>query len=205
MVVVSTSGATLTEASGRELIDFHGAYGPTILGHNDPDVDLAVAEALRTLDHVGIGVTPAEVELAELLVEHVPSVEQVFLTSSGSEATYHALRLARAVTGRTKIVKFQGCYHGWHDSIALNVISSAEKLGQKDPLSAGSLSSVLDETVVLPFNDGGAVERALAERDVAAVILEPVPHGVGAIIPEQDFLNRLRNACTATDTVLIFD
>jgi glutamate-1-semialdehyde 2,1-aminomutase len=146
-----------------------------------------------------------EIELAELLVEHVPSVDRVFLTASGSEATYHALRLARASTGRQKIVKFQGCYHGWHDSIALNVISPADRLGHRDPLSAGAMEPVLDATVVLPFNDPDAVDLALADRDVAAVIIEPIPHAIGALLPQPGFLERIRAACTRTDTVLIFD
>ncbi len=205
LVIGSTDGASITDASGRRLVDFHGAYGPTILGHNDPDVDQAVIETMRSVDHVGLGVSLPEIELAELMVEHVPSVEKVFLTASGSEATYHALRLSRAATGRTRIVKFQGCYHGWHDSIALNVITPAERLGQKDPLSAGALSAVLDETIVLPFNDPGAVEDALSDRDVAAVILEPVPHAIGVLVPHQEFLERIRAACTKTGTVLIFD
>jgi glutamate-1-semialdehyde 2,1-aminomutase len=205
LVIVSTSGATITDADGRTLIDFHGAYGPTILGHNDPDVDRAVSETMSTIDHVGVGVSLPEIDLAELIVHHVPSVERVFLTSSGSEATYHALRLSRAVTGRTKIAKFQGCYHGWHDSVVLNVITPAERLGELDPHSAGSMTAVTEATVVLPFNDPDAVDRALADRDVAAVILEPIPHAIGVLLPEQTFLERLREACTRTGTVLIFD
>ena len=205
LVVTSTARATITDADGRTLIDFHGAYGPTILGHNDEDVDRAVMETLRTVDHVGIGVSIPEIELAELLVQHVPSVDRVFLTASGSEATYHALRLARAATGRQKIVKFQGCYHGWHDSIALNVISAADRLGQRDPLSAGAMQPVLDATIVVPFNDPDAVDQALADRDVAAVIIEPIPHAIGTLLPQPGFLERIRAACTRTDTVLIFD
>ncbi len=205
MVIASTSGATLTDVTGRTLVDFHGAYGPTILGHNDPDVDRAVHEATRTIDHVGVGVSLPEIELGELICEHIPSVERIFLTASGSEATYHALRLARAVTGRLKIAKFQGCYHGWHDSVILNVITPAERLGQLDPHSAGSIPAVTEATVVLPFNDPDAVDAALAGRDIAAVIIEPIPHAVGVLLPQQEFLDRLRAACTRTDTVLIFD
>ena len=97
---------------------------------------------------MGVGVTPVEIELAERLVDVVPSLEKVLLTATGSEATFHALRLARTVTGRRHVLKFQGCYHGWHDSVAMNVISPAERVGGKDPLSQGILPEVLDATIV---------------------------------------------------------
>jgi glutamate-1-semialdehyde 2,1-aminomutase len=205
LVVAATAGATFTDADGRVYTDYHAAFGPPLLGHNDPDVDAAVAAAGRALDNMGVGVTPVEIELAERLVEHVPSIEKVLLTATGSEATFHALRLARTVTGRRHVVKFQGCYHGWHDAVAMNVISPAERVGGKDPLSQGILPEVLDATVVLPFNDADAVARALAEHDVAAVILEPIPHNIGAVLPRPGFLERLRELCTAHGTVLVFD
>src|SRR5439155_26899762 len=103
--------------------------------HNDPDVDGAVATAARSVGLMGVGVTAVEVELAERIVELVPSVEEVLLTETGSEATFHAVRVSRAATGRRHIVKFQGCYHGWHDSVAMNVISPPEKVGLKDLMS----------------------------------------------------------------------
>ena len=132
---------------------------------------------------MGVGVTPVEIELAERLCALVPSLERVLLTETGSEATFHALRLARAATGRRHIIKFQGCYHGWHDSVALNVISPAERVGQKDPLSKGVLPEVVEATIVCRFNDAADVERALAEHEVAAIILEPIPHNIGAVLP----------------------
>lgn len=207
VVVVGTGGSRLQTADGRELIDFHGAYGPPLLGHNDPDVDDAVARTIRKIDNPGLGVTPQEIELAELIVESIDSVERVLLTNTGSEATFQALRVARTVTGRDKIIKFQGCYHGWHDSLAMNVISSPENVGKKDPLSAGVLQAVIDATIVVPFNDADAVETALRENDgeVAAIILELIPHNVGALIPEPGFVERLRELATAHGTVLIFD
>ena len=110
---------------------------------------------------MGIGVTRIEVELAEQICELVPSVERVLLTETGSEATFHALRVARAATGRRHVIKFQGCYHGWHDSVAMNVISLPENVGKKDPLSKGILPEVLDATIVCRFNDADEVERAL--------------------------------------------
>ena len=207
LVVTHTSGATFTDAAGRVYTDYHAAFGPPLLGHNDPDVDNAVAETARALDLVGVGVTPGEVDLAELLIECVPSIERVLLTATGSEATFHALRLARGVTGRRYIIKFQGCYHGWHDAVAMNVISRPEMVGKKDPLSTGILPEVLESTIVLPFNDLVAVKKAVDEHDgkVAAIILEPIPHNIGAVLPEPDFLRGLRTLCTERDIVLIFD
>ena len=205
LVITATAGATFTDADGRTYTDYHSAFGPPLLGHNDPDVDAAVAAAGRSVDLMGIGVTPVEIELAERLVEIVPSVEKVLLTATGSEATFHALRLARTVTGRRHVIKFQGCYHGWHDAVAMNVISLPEKVGTKDPLSQGILPEVLDATLVLPFNDADAVQAALREHDVAAIILEPIPHNIGAVLPQPGFLERLRELATAHGTVLVFD
>jgi glutamate-1-semialdehyde 2,1-aminomutase len=207
LIITSTRGATFTDGRGRVFTDYHGAFGPPLLGHNDPDVDAAVASTGSSLDNPGVGVTPLEIRLAEKLVEHVPSIEKVLLTMTGSEATFHALRVARTATGRRFVIKFQGCYHGWHDSVAMNVISAPDKVGKKDPLSAGILPEVLDATLVLPFNDAAAVERALREHEgqVAAVILECIPHNIGAVLPKPGFLERLRELCTEDGCVLIFD
>ena len=139
LVIAATSGSTFTDAKGRVFTDYHAAFGPPLLGHNDPDVDGAVAAAGRSVDLMGVGVTQVEVELAERLVADVPSLEKVLLTATGSEATFHALRLARTATGRRHVLKFQGCYHGWHDSVAMNVISPAERVGHEgSALAAGS-------------------------------------------------------------------
>jgi glutamate-1-semialdehyde 2,1-aminomutase len=205
LVIASTSGSTFTDGTGRVFTDYHAAFGPPLLGHNDPDVDAAVAAVGRTVDLMGIGVSQVEVELAEKLVAHVPSLEKVLLTSTGSEATFHALRVARAATGRRHVIKFQGCYHGWHDSVALNVISPAEKVGHKDPLSQGILPEVIDATIVCRFNDADEVERALGEYDVAAIILELIPHNIGAVMPQPGFLERLRELASEHGTVLVFD
>ena len=205
LVIASTSGSTFTDASGATYTDYHAAFGPPLLGHNDPDVDAAVASVGRSVDNMGVGVSRVEVELAEKLVHHVPSLEKVLLTSTGSEATFHALRVSRAATGRRHIVKFQGCYHGWHDSVAMNVISPADKVGQKDPLSKGMLPEVVDATIVCRFNDADQVEQALAEHDVAAIILELIPHNIGSVLPQPGFVERLRELATRHGTVLIFD
>ena len=207
LVVTATSGSTFTDAEGRVFTDYHSAFGPPLLGHNDPDVDAAAAAAGRSVGLMGVGVTPVEIELAERLVNAVPSVEKVLLTCTGSEATFHALRLARTVTGRRHVIKFQGCYHGWHDAVAMNVISPLERIGTKDPLSGGILPEVLAATIVCPFNDAAAVERALEEHDgdVAAIILEPIPHNIGTVLPKPGFLERLRELASKHGTVLVFD
>jgi glutamate-1-semialdehyde 2,1-aminomutase len=207
LVVIATNGKAFTDADGRVYTDYHAAFGPPLLGHNDPDVDRAVIDTIGSLDLMGVGVTTVEIELAEKLVEHVPSIEKVLLTVTGSEATFHALRVARTATGHRDVIKFQGCYHGWHDSVAMNVISPADRIGQNDPLSQGILPEVLDATIVLPFNDADAVARAFETRpgQIAAVILEPIPHNIGAVLPKPGFLERLRELCTANGAVLIFD
>ena len=205
LVIAATSGSTFTDGNGRVYTDYHAAFGPPILGHNDADVDAAVAAAGRQVDLMGIGVSQVEVEVAEKLVQHVPSLEKVLLTSTGSEATFHALRVSRAATGRRHVIKFQGCYHGWHDSVALNVISPAERVGQKDPLSQGILPEVLDATIVCRFNDADQVAQALEQYDVAAIILELIPHNIGAVLPQPGFLERLRELATKHGTVLVFD
>jgi glutamate-1-semialdehyde 2,1-aminomutase len=205
LVVTATSGATFTDAEGRTYTDYHAAFGPPLLGHNDPDVDAAVAATARSVGLMGVGVTPVEIELAERLCELVPSVERVLLTETGSEATFHAIRVARAATGRRHVIKFQGCYHGWHDAVAMNVISLPENVGRRDPLSKGVLPEVTEATIVCRFNDADDVERALTEHDVAAIILEPIPHNIGAVLPEEGFLERLRELATKHGTVLIFD
>lgn len=207
LVVASTSGSTFTDTEGHTYTDYHAAFGPPVLGHNDPDVDRAASETSRKVDLMGVGVTEIEIELAERLVQLIPSMSKVLLTMTGSEATFHALRVARAATGRRYIIKFQGCYHGWHDSVAMNVISPPERVGMKDPLSTGILPEVLDATIVLPFNDADAVERELETRPggVAAIILEPIPHNVGALLPKPGYLERLRELSTKHGTVLVFD
>jgi len=207
LVVVRTRGCTFEDAAGRVYTDYQSAFGPALLGHNDPDVDRAFAEHARVVDLMGVGVTPVEVELAEKLVSVVPSLERVLLTVSGSAATFHALRLARAVTGRRHVVKFQGGYHGWHDSVAMNVLSRADRIGHTDPTSAGIFPEVLEATLIAPFNDLAAVSRLVDEHagDIAAIIVEPIAHNMGAMLPRPGFLEGLRELATRTGVVLIFD
>lgn len=207
MAFVRAEGAYLFDADGRRYLDYHAAFGPIILGHNHPRVNAAVAEAMRRIDIIGAGVTDLEIELAERLNRHIPCAERVLLTNSGSEATYAALRLARAVTGRNKIIKFQGTYHGWHDAVLLNVISPPEKIGQYDPLSLGMLPDVIRQTIVLPFNDTEAVAETLQRQgeEIAAIIVEVIPHNIGCVLPRPEFLQALRDMTRQYGVVLIFD
>jgi glutamate-1-semialdehyde 2,1-aminomutase len=207
MAFVRANGAYLTDADGREYVDYHAAFGPLILGHNHPRVNAAVAEAMGRLDIIGAGVTDIEVELAELLSRHIPCAERTLLTNSGSEATYAAIRLARAVTGRSKLIKFQGTYHGWHDAVLMNVISPPEKIGQYDPLSLGMLPEVVEKTIILPFNDIEAAAETLTRHadEIAAVIIEVIPHNIGCVMPRREFLQSLRDLTRQHGVVLIFD
>ncbi|GIV82541.1 MAG: glutamate-1-semialdehyde 2,1-aminomutase [Anaerolineae bacterium] len=206
-VPVRAEGATITDADGKTYLDYHAAYGPLILGHNHPRVNAAVRAAMERLDIVGAGVTDMEVELAEVMVRHVPSAERVLLTNSGSEATYAALRLARAVTGRNRIVKFQGTYHGWHDAVLMNVITPAEKIGRRDLLSLGMSPGVVEQTLILPFNDVEAVTEAVQRHghELAAILVEVIPHNIGCVLPRPDFLQTLRRLTEEHGILLIFD
>ena len=204
---VRAQGSRIWDADGNEFIDYHCAFSPIVLGHCDPRVLSRATEAAATSDLYGVGVTPYEIELCTKIVEHVPSAEMVLLCNSGSEATYHALRVARAVTGRTKIIKFQGCYHGWHDYVLRNTLSAPDRIYQRDPGSEGMLQQAIDETLVCRFNDLDDVEAKLAaNRDqVAAIIIEPIAHNVGALLPQPGFLAGLRELSDRYGAVLIFD
>lgn len=197
-------GATLTTTDGRELIDFVCTWGPAIHGHNDPDVRAAIALALENGTSFGTP-NPYEVEMAELIVDFVPSVEKVRMCNSGTEATMSAIRLARGYTGRDKIIKFAGCYHGHVDSLLVKAGSGALTLGNPD--SAGIPASFAAETIVLDYNDRSAVEAVFTERgsEIAAVIVEPFPANCGLILPDPGYLESLRRLTTQHGAVLIFD
>lgn len=207
LVFTRARGAVITDADGHDFLDYHAAFGPIILGHNFPAVNQRVQEVMEQIDLIGVGATSLEIELARKLCEHIPSAEKVLFCNSGSEATYAAVRLARAVTGRKKIIKFQGCYHGWHDYLAMNVITPQEKLGKKDPLSAGSLEEALRATLVCEFNNLEDVARAVQSNrsEVAAIIVEPVPHNIGCLLPQPGFLQGLRQLTRENGILLIFD
>lgn len=206
-VLTEAAGAYVTDADGRRYLDYHAAFGAILLGHNAPEVDDAVRRAVGGIDLVGWGVTEPEIELARLVVETIPSAEQMISAMSGSEAVAQAVRLARAVTDRPLILKFQGGFHGWQDAVARNVISTPERAYGRDPLSRGILDDAIESTVIAEFNDLDSV-RELYERypeRIAAVILEPIPHNVGALVPETEFLQGLRTITAEQGSLLIFD
>ena len=206
-VFVRAEGPYLYDADGQEHVDFHCGFGANVLGHCHPAIRKRVVEVSDRLDLVGAGILDLEVEAAEALVRCIPCAEQVAFCNSGSEATYHALRIARAVTGRTRIVKFQGGYHGWHDYVAMNCQSAPDAVGRYDPLSAGILREAAQQTAVLPYNDADAVEAYVKRHagTVAAIIVEPIAHNVGAMRATDDFLCGLRRIATENGVVLIFD
>lgn len=200
-------GPYLYDADGNRYTDYHCAFGANVLGHRPSAVAAAIAKTAENLDLIGAGVLELEVEVAELLVNAIPCADQVAFCSSGSEATYHALRLARAYTGRKQIIKFQGGYHGWHDYVAMNGQSSRQMLGSYDPMSDGMLFDAARHTAILPYNDAGAVEDYIRKNpgEVAAIIVEPIAHNMGAVIAETQFLSDLRRITTEHGVVLIFD
>jgi glutamate-1-semialdehyde 2,1-aminomutase len=207
LIFTKSAGATLTDADGNEYIDYQAAFGPPLLGHNHPEVNRRVAEALEGCLLPGVGTTELEIEVARKVQQHIPSAERVLLCVTGSEATYHAIRVSRAITGRKKIIKFQGCYHGFHDYVLRNIISPAEKVGKLDAGSAGIFPEVLEQTLVCTFNSMDEVEQALTTNrgQVAAIILEPIPHNIGCVLPKPGFLQGLRELATAHGALLIFD
>jgi glutamate-1-semialdehyde 2,1-aminomutase len=197
-------GAWVWDADGNSYVDYMGSWGPLIVGHAHPEVVNAVETAAGKGLSFGAP-TEAEVELAELLARLLPSLEQVRLVSSGTEATMSAIRLARGYTGRPKIVKCEGCYHGHADSLLVKAGSGALTLGQ--PSSAGVPAETVAHTIVLPYNDTDALEQAFDGfgHDIAAVIVEPVAGNMNLIAPKPGFLNAARALCTKRGAVLIFD
>lgn len=197
-------GAYLWDEDGRRYIDYVGSWGPAIVGHAHPAVVSAVRETAARGLSFGAP-TALEVELAETLVRRLPSLELVRLVSSGTEATMSALRLARGYTGRSKIVKFEGCYHGHSDSLLVKAGSGALTFGQ--PSSAGVPAAIANETLVLPYNDLAAVDQAFAREGdrIAGVIVEPIAGNMNLVLPAAGFLAGLRRACDRHGVVLIFD
>jgi glutamate-1-semialdehyde 2,1-aminomutase len=204
---VSASGATLVDYDGKAYVDYHAAFGANLLGYGDEGVAEAVAEAARTQSLTGLGISEHEIAVAELTRELIPSVERSVVTMSGTEATFLAVRLARGLTGRDLVVKFQGGFHGSHDAVARNVISSPERAYGMDPMSAGILPAALEATLIAEFNDLSSVQELFEQHPgrIAAVILEPIPHNVGALLPTDEFLTGLRTLTSDEGALLIFD
>jgi glutamate-1-semialdehyde 2,1-aminomutase len=202
--IASGLGPRVTDADGRSYIDFVGSWGPLILGHADPEVVAAIEAAARRGTSFGAP-TEAEIELGELIVSALPSIERLRFVSSGTEATMSALRVARAFTGRTKVIKFDGGYHGHSDGLLVAAGSGALTLGV--PSSAGVPASWTAETTSLPYSDLPAIEKAFASfsDQIAAIIVEPVAGNMGVVPPAPGYLEGLRTLCSDNATVLIFD
>ena len=202
--IKSATGAWLETEDGRQMIDYVGSWGPMILGHAHPDVIKAVTDAAASGLSFGAP-TVAETLLAQKICEFMPSIERVRMVSSGTEATMSAIRLARGFTGRDKIIKFEGCYHGHSDSLLIKAGSGALTLGV--PSSPGVPAGLAEHTITLSFNDTEAVEQAFVElgEQIACVIVEPIAGNMNMVLPEAGFLETLRAACTQHESVLIFD
>ncbi len=202
--LVRGEGAYVWDADGRRYIDYVGSWGPAIIGHAHPAVVRAVVEAAPRGLSFGAP-TEVEIEMAETLTRLLPSLELVRLVSSGTEATMSALRLARGFTGRSKIVKFEGCYHGHGDSLLVKAGSGALTFGA--PSSAGVPPAIANETIVLPYNDLAATRAAFVHggADIACVIVEPIVGNMNLIMPRPGFLEGLRALCDEFGALLIFD
>ena len=197
-------GSKLIDVDGRTYIDYCLSYGPLILGHANPVIIEAVKEKLKDGTMYGTP-TELEIEFAETVAKAVPCIEMMRAISSGTEATMHAIRAARGHTGRDKIVKFEGCYHGAHDYVLVKAGSGAATFGSPDSL--GVPRDTVKNTVVLPYNDVEAFEEAVRKEgsEIAAVILEPVVGNAGVILPEKGYLQALRKITEKNGIVLIFD
>src|SRR5215213_7213182 len=199
----SARGATLTDVDGNTYIDYVGSWGPMILGHADEEVVAAVQEVAAGGTSFGAP-TELEVQLAQEVVDAVPSIEMVRMVSSGTEATMSAIRLARGVTGRTKLVKFEGCYHGHADSLLVKAGSGVATLGLPD--SPGVPAGLAENTITLPFNNAVALEQVFNEHtDIAAVIIEPVVGNMGCVPPRDGYLDAVRKLTRDNGALLIFD
>ncbi|AXI02475.1 glutamate-1-semialdehyde 2,1-aminomutase [Aquirhabdus parva] len=202
--VQKASGAYLFDAQGKRYIDYVGSWGPMILGHAHPDIVQAVIAAAA--DGLSFGApTPSETTVADLICEIMPSMDMVRMTSSGTEACMSAIRLARGYTGRDKIIKFEGCYHGHADSLLVKAGSGMLTLGV--PTSLGVPKDLAQHTLTLPFNDIEAVKACFKEYgdQIACVIVEPVAGNMNLVLPIKGFLQTLRDECTQAGSVLIFD
>ena len=212
---VRAKGAYMWDSTGKKYIDYHAAFAPYLLGHGDEDVDAAVIESIKKGESLmGAGTTPWEQEVADLIVDSVPGLEQVQLTGSGSEAVGYAVRLARAATGRESVLLMQGGYNGWADALSFNLMDPASNLAnhvsgsehELRPITAGLPASAgTEQAHVVEFNDLDAVEAVLARNDVAAVVLEPILQNIGIVKPKEGYLEGIRQLCDKYGALLVFD
>ncbi|MDI6791046.1 MAG: glutamate-1-semialdehyde 2,1-aminomutase [Thermodesulfobacteriota bacterium] len=204
LFIARASGSKIYDVDGNVFIDCVGSWGPMILGHAHPEVTAALRKALENGTSFGAP-TPLEVELAELLIEAVPSLEMVRLTSSGTEATMSAIRLARAYTGRKKIIKCDGCYHGHGDAFLVKAGSGVATLGI--PGSPGVPEEIAGHTISIPYNDADALAKVLEKEGwrAACFIIEPVPGNMGVVLPREGYLRTVRELTQKHGVLLIFD
>ncbi|MCU6697758.1 glutamate-1-semialdehyde 2,1-aminomutase [Laedolimicola ammoniilytica] len=202
--IASAKGAYMTDADGQTYLDFVGSWGPMILGHNHPEVLADVLEACREGLSFGAA-TEREVEMADLICSIVPSIEMVRMVNSGTEAVMSAIRAARGFTGRNKIIKFAGCYHGHSDAMLVKAGSGVMTAGIPD--SAGVPAGCTQDTLTAVYNDLDSVEAIFDQfrGEIAAVIVEPVAANMGVVLPKEGFLEGLRRICTEQGSLLIFD
>ena len=203
LFIESAAGPYITDVDGRRFIDYVGSWGPMILGHADPEIVDALAAV--ALHGTSFGApNELEIEIAEEIVSAVPSIEMVRMVNSGTEATMSAIRLARGATGRDKLVKFEGCYHGHADSLLVKAGSGVATLGLPD--SPGVPASLAQHTITVPFNDTDALRDVFARcDDVGAVIIEPIAGNMGVIPPQPEFLNEVRESTRRHGALLVFD
>jgi glutamate-1-semialdehyde 2,1-aminomutase len=202
LFVDRAEGAELFDVDGNRFVDYVCSWGPLIHGHAHPEILAAISEAAARGTTFGAP-TAGEVEIAEEVARRVPGIDMLRMTSSGTEAAMSAIRVARAVTGREKLLKFSGAYHGHLDGLLAEAGSGLATAGV--PASAGVSASATANTVIVPWNDGEAVVKACAEHEFAAILAEPYPANMGLVPPFEDFLQLLRNQADATGALLVFD
>jgi glutamate-1-semialdehyde 2,1-aminomutase len=204
VVVARASGARLEDVDGQTYIDYVGSWGPLLFGHADPEVVAALHEAITRGTSYGCP-TELELLLSRQIIDLVPSIEMVRLVNSGTEAAMSAVRVARGFTGRSKVVKFRGCYHGHVDSLLVQAGSGLATLGK--PSSAGVPVEIVRETIAVEFNSPAGIEEAFAKHgsEIAAVMLEPIVGNMGCVLPQPGYLELLRDLCTKHGALLVFD
>ena len=203
LFIRSAKGPTITDVEGRTYIDYVGSWGPMIFGHADAELVSALQEVTQNGTSFGAP-NELEVQLAEEIIDAVPSIEMVRMVNSGTEATMSAIRLARGVTGRSKLIKFEGCYHGHGDSLLVKAGSGVATLGLPD--SPGVPRELAAQTITLPYNNADLLRQAFAEHtDIAAVIIEPIVGNMGCVPPVPDYLQAVRDVTSANGALLIFD
>jgi glutamate-1-semialdehyde 2,1-aminomutase len=204
LFIEKANGAYIYDIDGNAYIELINSWGPMILGHANEKIEAAVIKALRKSPSFGAPTT-REIEIAELIVDMVPSIEKVRMVNSGTEATMSAIRLARGFTGRDKIIKFEGCYHGHGDSFLIAAGSGVATMGTPD--SPGVTRGTANDTLTAPYNDLTAVEKLIHQNkdQIAAIIIEPVAGNMGCVLPGAGFLEGLRNLCDRHGIVYIFD